>query len=400
MALYSISKLNTYENCPRQYAFRYIEKPPLEEFEGIEAFMGLRVHETLEKLYKDIKLCKIPSPDELFGFYNDIWAKNYHDKIHIVKQGYTSENYRAVGEKAIREYYAHYHPFEDGKSIGLEVPISFKFDEGSDFTMRGFIDRLMYKGDGRYEIHDYKTSGTLPLHKHFDEDRQLALYNLGLKKLYPDAEDIELVWHYLVFDKEFRSRRTNEQLAGLADQISSLIGVVEGDREFNPSISNLCEWCDYKSICPAWNHITKTESLSPREFKDEDGVKLVDTYVRICERQNLLKAREQRVKDLLIEYSLKKNTTRINGTTHIANMVRDQDVTFPSPENPDRGELESLIRNEGKWDELSQLATSTLKSGYKKRKWPSEFMAKLQRFAIGKVSIRPRLTRKRSDNER
>jgi len=46
MPIYSHSRLATYENCPQQYKLRYIDKVELPEGaqEGIEAFLGSRVH--------------------------------------------------------------------------------------------------------------------------------------------------------------------------------------------------------------------------------------------------------------------------------------------------------------------------------------------------------------------
>ena len=52
MSLYSHSRLSTFQNCPRQYWFQYIEKPDIEKVDGIEAFMGFRAHDALESLYK------------------------------------------------------------------------------------------------------------------------------------------------------------------------------------------------------------------------------------------------------------------------------------------------------------------------------------------------------------
>lgn len=52
---FSHSKLATYENCPHQYKLRYIDRiKPSEEEEGIEAFLGGTVHETLIKLYQKL----------------------------------------------------------------------------------------------------------------------------------------------------------------------------------------------------------------------------------------------------------------------------------------------------------------------------------------------------------
>ena len=50
-AIYSHSRLASFENCPKQFEFRYIQKRP-RETESIEAFVGKRVHEVLERLYK------------------------------------------------------------------------------------------------------------------------------------------------------------------------------------------------------------------------------------------------------------------------------------------------------------------------------------------------------------
>ena len=40
----------TFEDCPKRFEYRYVLKIP-SETDGIEAFVGSRVHEVLEKLY-------------------------------------------------------------------------------------------------------------------------------------------------------------------------------------------------------------------------------------------------------------------------------------------------------------------------------------------------------------
>ena len=63
MPVYSNSKLATYENCPRKYKLQYIDRIELPEArDGIEAFLGSRVHETLEKLHKELILTKTQQP--------------------------------------------------------------------------------------------------------------------------------------------------------------------------------------------------------------------------------------------------------------------------------------------------------------------------------------------------
>ena len=52
MPLYSHSKLQSFESCPRQYWYQYIGKPDVEKVDTIEAFLGTCVHKTLENLYR------------------------------------------------------------------------------------------------------------------------------------------------------------------------------------------------------------------------------------------------------------------------------------------------------------------------------------------------------------
>ena len=67
-ALYSHSRLSTFEQCPLKFKFAYIDKIETEIEETIEAFLGSRVHEALEKLYKDLKFQKLNTLKELLGF--------------------------------------------------------------------------------------------------------------------------------------------------------------------------------------------------------------------------------------------------------------------------------------------------------------------------------------------
>jgi putative RecB family exonuclease len=80
--------------------------------------------------------------------------------------------------------------------------------EGTRYACKGVIDRLMLAPDGAFEIHDYKTGAGLPVQAELDKDRQLALYQIGVQKLWPEAREVRLVWHLAAFDMEMRSVRT------------------------------------------------------------------------------------------------------------------------------------------------------------------------------------------------
>ena len=83
MPIYSHSRLSRFENCKLSYKYCYIDRIRKEE-QGVEAFLGSRFHETMEKLYAELKF-KTATLDELKAYFNELWDKNWkfvHDIVN------------------------------------------------------------------------------------------------------------------------------------------------------------------------------------------------------------------------------------------------------------------------------------------------------------------------------
>lgn len=250
MTEYSHSRLSSYENCPRQFKYRYIDQIKVDK-EGVEAFMGKRVHEILERLYHHVsRNGRPPSLAQVLERYRQDWTRAWHDKIAIVRAENPPTYYLERGERCLENYYRSHYPFTNGETVALEERLRLQLDTEGRYRMLGIVDRIVRRPDGAFEIHDFKTSASLPSQRKINEDRQLALYQIGLEQTYPDATEVELVWHYLIFNKTLRSRRTVESLAELRQSTIRLIDKVEAETEFRPRPGPLCRWCDYGSICP------------------------------------------------------------------------------------------------------------------------------------------------------
>ena len=89
--------------------------------------------------------------------------------------------------------------------------------------MQGFVDRIARTRDGAIEIQDYKTSARVPSQADVDEDRQLALYQIGIGARFGAKRPVRLVWRYLRQRRTLVSTRTPEQLDELAAQTRALI---------------------------------------------------------------------------------------------------------------------------------------------------------------------------------
>jgi len=379
MTTYSHSRLSKFEDCPRAYKFAYIEKPEVEGFETADAFMGSRVHEVLEHLYKDFNHEKRNSLEELLAYHDELWKKNWSDEVKIIKEGLKPEHYKKVGERCIRDFYKRYQPFDQGRTIATELLIKIDLE---DYKLQGFIDRLTAFPDGFYEIHDYKASQRLPPQQAFDTDRQLALYQIGVQQRWEDVERVDLVWHYLAFDKELRSERTEKQLAELKQSVLSLIRRIEQAEEIDdfPTRRGYCDWCEFQDMCPEWVHPRKVAILPANEFLKEPGVKLVNEFAKLRSKQKELEELEEKLREAIIAYAKREGVSCIMGKHNKLYVRIEPHIKFPGSGEEGREELEGMIRGAGKWEEVSSLNTRTLEKIARDGGWPPELLEKLKQY--------------------
>lgn len=249
MVTYSHSRLSTFEQCPLKFKFKYIEKIPPEIKQSIEGFLGNKVHETLEWIYKEVSKGKEFQLEEVLNFYVKEWNKDFSNEIKITKAYNDAEYYFNKGIKFLIDYFLKYSPFKDN-TIAIEKKLTFALDDEGRYQIEGYIDRLVHHKDANiFEIHDYKTSGFLKSQEELDNDKQLALYSIGIKKLFENVQDIHLVWHFLDFNQKLISKRTDEQLENLKKNIIALIKKIESATEFPANPCTLCNWCEYQNYC-------------------------------------------------------------------------------------------------------------------------------------------------------
>jgi len=373
MPIYSHSRLGTFETCRRQFWFAYIEKPEVERPDTVEAFLGSRVHDVLEELYKRFLQGRLLSRAELLQYYDDLWAKQWHEGVRIVKAGLAADDYRQVGRKCVEDYYARHQPFDLDRTLGLERLVTFPLDEAGRFRMRGYIDRLSQRRDGAYEIHDYKTGQWLMTQEAADTDRQLALYQIGVGGMWNDVRQVDLVWHFLRFDKAIRSRRTPEQLAAVKAQCIATIQDIESRgteaANFSTQATGLCDWCDYRTLCPATRHYVAVESLPPKEYKADAGVSLVDRWATLYEQRlaleeqaEALKAQEEAARQQVLAFAEQQGLESVAGSSYHVDITSTVTLDYPKVGDEDRERFESALRKAGIWDGIVTVNGQRLKS--------------------------------------
>jgi len=252
--------------------------------------------------------------------------------------------------------------------------LNFALGEDDKYKLTGYIDRLSCTSDGAYHIHDYKTSAYLPSQEQADNDRQLGLYHIGVQKRWPDIKNIKLIWHYLAFDRELVSLRSDEAVAQLITDTTRLIDEIESAQEFPPKETGYCEWCEYPDLCPMRKHFYAVEALPANRYLNEPGVILVNKYAELREKARAIGEEVDKVKEALTEYARRENLTLIKGSGHKVRVKFDEKLRFLGKSEAERQELDEVIVQAGKWPEVSQLDTIALARIVEESLWDKELI--------------------------
>ena len=382
MTIYSHSRLGTFQQCKYKYKLQYIDKIK-SDLESIEIFMGKRVHEVLEKLYNDLKFQKLNTKEELLLFFEKIWDDNWHDKVFITKNEYTAENYKEMGKKFISDYYEHYKPFNQRRVIAVETQDRMDLSDGNQYHIR--IGHLACDKEGNYYICDYKTNNSLKAQEELDEDHQLAMYSIWVKQKYPDASSVKLVWYFLAFDKEMVSERNDAQLEELKEQIEKLIKEIENCDKFPTNVSSLCDYCQYKVICPAWKHKFEVEEKK-KEFSEDDGGKLVNEFSELQETKKQAEIKIEEIRKDLIEFARQKKIDMVFGTKKKCSVKEYDKVVFL-----DKEELLKLIKEKGLYDRFSSLNYFKLSPKIRKKEVDEDIINLTEREKAYRLTLSNRI---------
>jgi putative RecB family exonuclease len=373
MPIYSYSRIGAYEQCPLKYKLSYLDKIK-RDTEGIEAFLGKMVHETLQKCYDDARYTKINPLDDLLAYYDSVWQKNWHDSIAITREHLTRDHYHDLGRKMIESYHHRHFPFDSDATVATEMRVNFPLDDAGRYRMMGYIDRLSRTPEGVYRIHDYKTSAHLPTQEEADRDRQLALYQIGIQRKWPETHDIQLIWHYLAFDRDLVSSRSPDALTRLTEDTMRMIDDIEAAERFPPRESALCNWCEYPDLCPQRKHLVAVEALPVNEYLSETGVALVNRYAELKDQAGEIADETEKVKEALLDYARREGVEVVRGSDRKVRVKIDEKLKFPGKSDEGRSQLDTLIIDAGKWMDVSQLDTTALTRAVEEGLWDKDLI--------------------------
>jgi len=232
----SASKLDKYDKCPRSYRYRYVDQIP-EDFSGESNTEALQFGSYIHQIFEE-------------NYDNPTEAKLLSEARRL------RPNYKFTGReddvvKAIRNF----KKFNDKLTKTIAVEQNFKLEiPDHDFSINGFIDRIVEGKDGGLLIIDYKTGRTMKTRSELMKDSQMMLYTFASSKLFNvPIEKIVAGHYYPIQDKLITVQLTANAVNGFVlKYIKNRIWEIRKKKynEFPPKKHKFCDWCGYQKICP------------------------------------------------------------------------------------------------------------------------------------------------------
>lgn len=240
----SPSGAGTFEQCPRRWRFRYVERLP--DPPGEAALAGSFAHRVLEVLMQKPSAERTPAAAKLIA--RDEWPDVESDDDYQAL-GYDDERSRHFRWKAWQAIEGLW-TLEDPTTVDVRATEQDVEAVLGGVPFRGIVDRLEDEGDGLV-VTDYK-SGKAPSPR-YRRGRldQVLLYAAAVKEATGEMP-VRARLLYLG-QRPVGIDVTQPELDGVIEKLSSTwtaINTACDTDEFEPRTGPLCGWCPYVGRCP------------------------------------------------------------------------------------------------------------------------------------------------------
>jgi len=236
--------LKTYERCPRQYKFIYIDhlRPQFERARP-ELFAGQQIHSAL-KTFFDLEPAARTLPvlqDQL----RTVWGRDRRRAEAFADR--ELERQWGLRSLAMLEWFCDTQDLE-AQPVLLEQFVEHPLDD--TIILSGRIDRVDETPEGDWVLWDYKTGRKAPDPDELRADLQTGIYRAAVEGRF-GRKVSRIIYLYLQPGARLELDLEPGDVQAALDNVRRLVEFIRGDEAFEPQPNPLCRnYCDFLPICP------------------------------------------------------------------------------------------------------------------------------------------------------
>lgn len=256
----SVSKTKCFNQCKKQFEFNYILKFPKKERDY--HIFGTFCHAVLETFHLYyLEGCLLPYNIAMTDAFKVAWEE-YKDKMtpEMKKECWVivDKYLRLITKEKANNYPANVIACE--KRFELKV--------GENIILNGAIDRIQLDADNVVHVADYKTTKNK---RYLQNDWfQLLTYAYVIVSEDPSIERVRASYILLRHDFEYITTEFDiKQIMSIKDQYIKYAEQIAKEKDFEPTPSNLCAFCDFLEHCAAGKEKTNSNQMQSHKVYGE-----------------------------------------------------------------------------------------------------------------------------------
>lgn len=235
----SVSRVNKYATCPRDYDLSYPVGTRPERSTSAPAELGSLCHDVMEDAAEVARLVGTNLDQVQLGHL-------YRRKFAARMTMKASSDY-ADGLLMVRHWAADLAR-PDHHIVGIERKFVVRRDGHSPIL--GFVDRIDQRPDGSVDVIDYKTARVLPDAWDIADHLQMTVYSAVARRWYPDAPRIRVGLAYLRHGVTHWGEYTPEREDAALEYMWAMGERMDTDSAMAPQANEWCGYCDHREACP------------------------------------------------------------------------------------------------------------------------------------------------------
>lgn len=235
----SPTALEAYEACPRQFAYRYVERVEGRDRPGPALVVGSAIHEALQ-LFFGLPV-EDRTPENLERALRHVWPAHRQDEAFA-----DQAEEAAAGRGAISVLRGWAERAElDAEPLCREEWVRVRLGGQEWF---GKVDRIDRRPDGGLVVIDYKT-GRRAINPSELPTRAAQIYTLAVEEQLGEPVS-EFRLDYLALGRTVSWEVDDAARAAAREELSARGSEIQGRDSFPARPGRACDWCAFAEICP------------------------------------------------------------------------------------------------------------------------------------------------------